>query len=54
MYAQGGAADTSLKKALGDFRATNLSLADFTGDGRTDLLATDPQGNVTLVRSYLP
>jgi hypothetical protein len=54
MYAQGGAADASLKRALGDFRATNLSLADFTGDGRTDLLATDPQGNVTLVRSYLP
>ncbi len=53
-YVEGGTADDSLKKALGEFKATNLSLADFTGDGRSDLLAVDSSGNVILVRSYLP
>lgn len=53
-YVEGGLADESLKKALGEFRATNLSLADFTGDGRSDLLAVDSSGNVILVRSELP
>lgn len=53
-YVEGGTADDSLKKALGELKATNLSLADFTGDGRSDLLAVDSSGNVILVRSYLP
>jgi len=53
-YVEGGAADESLRKALGDFKATNLSLADFTGDGRSDLLAVDANGNVILVRTELP
>lgn len=53
-YVEGGLADESLKKALGDFKATNLSLADFTGDGRSDLLAVDASGNVILVRTELP
>jgi hypothetical protein len=47
-------AQASLKKAIGGFSATNLSLADFTGDGRSDLLAIDPKGNVVIVRTTLP
>ncbi len=50
-YVKGAAADESLKKALRGFAATNLSLADFTGDGIPDLLAVDRDGNVVLVRS---
>jgi hypothetical protein len=50
-YVRGAAADESLKKALRGFAATNLSLADFTGDGIPDLLAVDRDGNVVLVRS---
>ncbi|MCC6148662.1 MAG: VCBS repeat-containing protein [Planctomycetes bacterium] len=50
-YVKGAAADESLKKALRGFSATNLSLADFTGDGVPDLLAVDRDGNVVLVRS---
>lgn len=53
-YVEGGPADDSLRRALGDFKATNLSLADFTGDGRSDLLAVDANGNVILVRTELP
>lgn len=53
-YVEGGAAADSLRRALGDFKATNLSLADFTGDGRSDLLAVDANGNVILVRTELP
>lgn len=47
-------AQASLARAIGDFRATNLSLADFTGDGRPDLLAIDRDGNVVIVRTTLP
>ncbi|MCC7508788.1 MAG: VCBS repeat-containing protein [Planctomycetes bacterium] len=47
-------AQKSLLEALGGFAAVNLSLADFTGDGRPDLLAIDADGNVVLVRSTLP
>lgn len=50
-FAKGAAADESLKRALKGFAATNLSLADFTGDGVPDLLAVDRDGNVVLVRS---
>lgn len=50
-YVKGAAADDSLKRALKGFAATNLSLADFTGDGIPDLLAVDRDGNVVLVRS---
>lgn len=53
-YVEGGAAADSLRRALGEFKATNLSLADFTGDGRSDLLAIDANGNVILVRTELP
>ncbi|MBE7492073.1 MAG: VCBS repeat-containing protein [Planctomycetes bacterium] len=53
-YVEGGAAGDSLRRALGEFKATNLSLADFTGDGRSDLLAVDANGNVILVRTELP
>lgn len=52
-YVKGAAADESLKKALKGFAATNLSLADFTGDGIPDLLAVDRDGNVVLVRSSI-
>lgn len=47
-------AQRSLVEALGEFRATNLSLSDFTGDGRPDLLAIDRDGNVVIVRTTLP
>ncbi|MCA8936392.1 MAG: VCBS repeat-containing protein [Planctomycetes bacterium] len=47
-------AQRSLARAIGEFRATNLSLADFTGDGRPDLLAIDRDGNVVIVRTTLP
>ncbi|MCA8910560.1 MAG: VCBS repeat-containing protein [Planctomycetes bacterium] len=47
-------AQRSLRDAMGEFRATNLSLADFTGDGRPDLLAIDRDGNVVIVRTTLP
>lgn len=47
-------AQASLSRALGEFRATNLSIADFTGDGRSDLLAIDRDGNVVIVRTALP
>jgi hypothetical protein len=47
-------AQRSLADAIGEFRATNLSLADFTGDGRPDLLAIDRNGNVVIVRTTLP
>lgn len=47
-------AQASLARAIGEFRATNLSLADFTGDGRPDLLAIDRDGNVVIVRTTLP
>ncbi|MCB9932710.1 MAG: VCBS repeat-containing protein [Planctomycetes bacterium] len=47
-------AQASLARAVGEFRATNLSLADFTGDGRPDLLAIDRDGNVVIVRTTLP
>lgn len=47
-------AQRSLTEALDGFRAVNLSLADFTGDGRPDLLAIDADGNVVIVRSTLP
>lgn len=47
-------AQRSLVKAIGDFRATNLSLSDFTGDGRPDLMAIDRDGNVVIVRTTLP
>jgi len=50
-YVRGGAADESLKRALSGFAATNLSLADFTGDGKPDLLAADANGNVVLIRA---
>ncbi|MCC6466256.1 MAG: VCBS repeat-containing protein, partial [Planctomycetes bacterium] len=53
-FADSGEAGTSLRRALGEFRATNLSLADFTGDGRSDLLAVDAEGNVVVVRTTLP
>ena len=47
-------AQRSLSDAIGGFRATNLSLADFTGDGRPDLMAIDRDGNVVIVRTTLP
>lgn len=47
-------AQKSLLEALGGFEAVNLSLADFNGDGRPDLLAIDADGNVVLVRTTLP
>ncbi|MCB9894189.1 MAG: VCBS repeat-containing protein [Planctomycetes bacterium] len=47
-------AQKSLADAIGEFRATNLSLADFTGDGRPDLLAIDRDGHVVIVRTTLP
>ncbi|MBZ0135044.1 MAG: VCBS repeat-containing protein [Planctomycetes bacterium] len=47
-------AQRSLSEAMGGFRATNLSLADFTGDGRPDLMAIDRDGNVVIVRTTLP
>jgi hypothetical protein len=47
------AAQHSLTEALRGMQATNLSLADFTGDGRTDLMAIDADGNVVLVRTTL-
>jgi hypothetical protein len=47
-------AQRSLLDAMGGFAAVNLSLADFTGDGRPDLLAIDADGNVVIVRSTLP
>lgn len=47
-------AQASLARAIRDFRATNLSIADFTGDGRSDLLAIDRSGNVVIVRTTLP
>lgn len=47
-------AQRSLSEAIGGFRATNLSLADFTGDGRPDLMAIDRDGNVVIVRTTLP
>lgn len=47
-------AQRSLARAMSEFRATNLSLADFTGDGRPDLLAIDRDGNVVIVRTTLP
>lgn len=47
-------AQRSLGDAIGGFRATNLSLADFTGDGRPDLMAIDRDGNVVIVRTTLP
>ncbi|MCC6572427.1 MAG: VCBS repeat-containing protein [Planctomycetes bacterium] len=52
-FVDGGPADESLRAALGEFGATNLSLADFTGDGRPDLLALDKDGNVVLIRSTI-
>jgi hypothetical protein len=47
-------AQNSLMQALDGFAAVNLSLADFTGDGRPDLLAIDADGNVVIVRTTLP
>jgi hypothetical protein len=47
-------AQNSLMRALDGFAAVNLSLADFTGDGRPDLLAIDADGNVVIVRTTLP
>lgn len=52
-FVRGAGADDSLKKALRGFAATNLSIADFTGDGIPDLLAVDRGGNVVLVRSSI-
>lgn len=51
VFSRSAPADDSLSRALGDFGAANLSLADFTGDGRSDLLAVDEEGNVVLVRT---
>jgi hypothetical protein len=53
-FHEAGAAQQSLLQALGGFQAVNLSLADFTGDGRPDLLAIDAEGNVVIVRTTLP
>lgn len=53
-YVKGGKAQRSLRKALGGFQATNLSIADFTGNGRPDLLAIDAKGNVVLVQTDVP
>lgn len=53
-FNQADKAQASLERAIGDFTATNLSLADFTGDGRSDLLAIDQKGNVVIVRTTLP
>lgn len=53
-FFQADEAQRSLSEALDGFRAVNLSLADFTGDGRPDLLAIDADGNVVIVRTTLP
>jgi hypothetical protein len=53
-FHEAGEAQQSLLQALGGFQAVNLSLADFTGDGRPDLLAIDAEGNVVIVRTTLP
>jgi hypothetical protein len=53
-FFEAGDAQESLLRALDGFAAVNLSLADFTGDGRPDLLAIDADGNVVIVRSTLP
>lgn len=53
-FSEADKAQASLERAMGDFSATNLSLADFTGDGRSDLLAIDKNGNVVIVRTTLP
>jgi hypothetical protein len=53
-FGQATDAQASLAAAIGGFRATNLSLADFTGDGRPDLMAIDRDGNVVIVRTTLP
>ncbi len=50
-FTRGTSAEDSLRRALGNFAASNLSLADFTGDGKPDLLAIDSRGNVVLVRT---
>jgi hypothetical protein len=53
-FGEAAEAQQSLSTAIGGFRATNLSLADFTGDGRPDLMAIDRDGNVVIVRTTLP
>ena len=53
-FAEAADAQRSLADAIGEFRATNLSLADFTGDGRPDLMAIDRDGHVVIVRTTLP
>lgn len=53
-FGEASEAQRSLSDAIGGFRATNLSLADFTGDGRPDLMAIDRDGNVVIVRTTLP
>ncbi|MBX3459912.1 MAG: VCBS repeat-containing protein [Planctomycetes bacterium] len=53
-FKQADEAQKSLLEALGGFAAVNISLADFDGDGRPDLLAIDADGNVVLVRTTLP
>jgi hypothetical protein len=53
-FGEANEAQRSLSDAIGGFRATNLSLSDFTGDGRPDLMAIDRDGNVVIVRTTLP
>lgn len=53
-FGEAGEAQRSLLNSVGAFQATNLSFADFTGNGRPDLLAIDRDGNVVIVRTSLP